>query len=175
MRFSMFHAAGKHPVLAFCNARSNVYFWDMARLTSYHEFMAAIQDPNRDKSTPVPRPPWLQPIQHRTGAATVSRLRDASDKDSMVSGTASPDPDSVAGLNGQYSAETIAGWESKYGLNEPHEIVKPHKIEKFSTTTLVGRQVAWSPEGEWCVIVGSKNVAVIFQRWAKDKVPQPAA
>jgi polycomb protein EED len=29
----------------------------------------------------------------------------------------------------------------------------------------VGRQVAWSRGGEWCVVVGSVGTMAVFERW----------
>ncbi|KAJ9131177.1 Polycomb protein esc [Pleurostoma richardsiae] len=164
MRFSMFHAYGHHPILAFCNAKSSIFFWDLNRLTAYQEFIETLTNPARDKTVPVPRPSWLQPVVHRKKVGdAVSKLKDASDRDSM---TTSPDPDIPTT---EYSAETLASWKSKYDMSDPHGFMKPHKTEQFGSATFVGRQVAWSPDGEWCVIVGSRNLAVILQRWAKDK------
>lgn len=194
MRFSMYQAAGRHPVLAFCNASSKIMFWDMARLTSYYGFITATQDPDRDKAVPLARPSWLKPIQHRNrvdaakgGGDAVSKLRDVSDKDSLASGgggggggwgqTATPDPEKAQ----EYSAETIASWETKHNMCDPHGVIKAHGEEivgrknkdergagkrKKVPLTFVGRQVAWSRGGEWCVVVGSQNLAVILQRWA---------
>lgn len=197
MRFSMYHAEGRHPVLAFCNAGSKIFFWDVERLTSYHEFVTAATDPVRDRSVPTTRPAWLMPIRHRKEKDAVSKLRGGggggggSDAESLASGhtgrggeTGTPDPEKKVGgtgasansdgttaheLSAEYSAETVATWEGRYSMEDPHEMLKPHKTEQFSSASFVGRQVAWSPEGEWCVVVGSRNLALILQRWDKDE------
>ena len=33
----------------------------------------------------------------------------------------------------------------------------------------LGRQIAWSPGGEWCVVVGSMNCVAVLQRWSVGK------
>jgi polycomb protein EED len=66
---------------------------------------------------------------------------------------------------GTYSADTVLSWESKYNIDSPHRPLKAHKVEAFGMSSFVGRQVGWSPGGEWCVVVGSSNVALILQRW----------
>lgn len=182
MRFSMFHVAGHHPMLGFCNASSRIFFWDLARLTSYHEYVSAVRDPDRDKSVPVPRPDWLKPIAHRKKAADSrpadSRSRVAreanrdkdSDRDSSLYTTGTPDPDKIELLSAEYSTDTIDDWEKKYNMDDPHNLLKPHKVEITKGFSIVGRQVAWSPEGEWCVIVGSDNRAIIMQRWAGENL-----
>ncbi|TPX06981.1 uncharacterized protein E0L32_011126 [Thyridium curvatum] len=171
MRFSMLHVPGQHPVLGFCNAQSKIFFWDMARFTTYHDFMAALQDPRRDPNTPVARPPWLKPIvpRKRGPEPSLNRRREASAQDSAVSGNVStPDPEKAEVLFHGYNRETIDDWEKKYSMDDPHALIRAHKFEVLSGFSLVGRQVAWSPEGDWCVIVGSNNRAVIMQRWARD-------
>lgn len=81
MRFRLFHHKEKHPILAFGNAHSNIYFWDLARLTTYHSFVEELEDPERDQ--PIQRPRWLIPHQPRQKNDTVSKLKDAEDKDSV--------------------------------------------------------------------------------------------
>ncbi len=79
MRFKMFHAPDKHPVLAFCNAKSRTLFWDLARLPAYSSFIQALKDPKRDKQQPLNRPSWLtarKPREPKKGDA-VTNLRHA--------------------------------------------------------------------------------------------------
>ena len=174
MRFSLFHSYGQHPVLAFCNAKSNIFFWDFARFSSYKEYTDALTDPDRDQSIPIPRPSWLAPIAHRkkSVAAANQKAPVPDEKESKRPG-AKWDADTVAALSTLYSAETIASWRSKYNMASPHDSIKPHRTEQFGNASFVGRQVTWSPEGDYCVVVGSRNLAVILQRWAKNKIQKP--
>ena len=68
----------------------------------------------------------------------------------------------------ELSNETIESWESRYSMEDPHQPLKPHRTEP-SGNTVLGRQVAWSPNGEWCVSVGSTNQVVVLQRWRQRK------
>ncbi|OAA64300.1 embryonic ectoderm development protein [Niveomyces insectorum RCEF 264] len=237
MRFGLFHVAGHHPTLAFCNAATKIYFWDFACFAAYRQFIT--------KSSPQQlqqqRPPWLRPVISRKRPASMNpppngthagarrRLRetngsgfnlrdvaaervDASDRDSSVfsstvagagGGTTTatgnagtPDPEKhdkhdkhtdspttvasagkieAASSNGNgnvsitdiYNKETLEDWKSKYDTADPHVQIKAHKTETAKGMPIVGRQVAWSPEGEWCVVVGSNSRIMILQRWAK--------
>ncbi|KAI1635428.1 WD domain-containing protein [Biscogniauxia mediterranea] len=169
LRFKLFHHKDKHPILAFGNAHSTIFFWDLARLMSYHEFINDVRDPTRDKSQPIHRPGWLAPIQHRHKGDAVNKLRDAaSDKESIVSGrTGSIDVETHVDQNADYSQETLDSWEGKYDMTRVEEPIKAHSQSNITVKDFVGRQVAWSGGGEWCVVVGSKNLAIILQRWQK--------
>jgi polycomb protein EED len=166
MRFKLHFVPGQHTILAFGNAAGKVFFWDLERITSYYDFRKATDDPTRDKTKAVQRPGWLQPIQQRQrgggGGDQVSRLKEASDRDSPAL-----DAETAGGLAGQYSKDTVTSWESKYNCENPHAPLSPHKVEVFGASTFVGRQVAWSPRGEWCIAVGSSNYALVMQRWQK--------
>lgn len=175
MRFRAYEAPGKHPVLAFCNAKSKTFFWDLARLTSYHEFMTALNNPNRRDKDHLEKPAWLNlRQQRRTNNSLPARVRDPSDGDSMVSFGAGSDPDNEPGATAGINPKSISGWDELYGISSPQDHpIRPHKtVGVTGESQFVGRQVAWSPEGEWCVVVGSQNRALIFQRWAKEKAAQ---
>lgn len=91
------------------------------------------------------------------------------DKESMVS--ASPDPESNSALPTSglgYNRETLDAWAEMYDATDPVRYIKPHRTIQIEGG-FVGRQVGWSLEGEWCVVVGNGNRAVIYQRWAREK------
>ncbi|PHH75875.1 hypothetical protein CDD83_4347 [Cordyceps sp. RAO-2017] len=44
MRFKLHHVPGQNPVLAFCNAAGNIFFWDLKRITEYCNVMAMRAD-----------------------------------------------------------------------------------------------------------------------------------
>ena len=52
MRFKLHFVPDQHPVLAFCNAGGNVFFWDFERLVAYREFMEALYDRSDLTSNP---------------------------------------------------------------------------------------------------------------------------
>jgi polycomb protein EED len=193
MRFRVFHCPGKHPILAFANAKSRTFFWDFARFAGYREFMAELKEAQQkgggkvaggsgggggENAAAVQKPSWLMvkrgkktpanavAAQAAAGGDGTSSLRSFAlgDKESMVS--ASPDPESVTGLG--YSRETLQAWAEMYDLSNPVGLIKAHRTLQVDGG-FVGRQVGWSPEGEWCVVVGNGNRALIYQRWGKEK------
>lgn len=176
MRFRMYHVPGKHAILAFANAKSRTFFWDMSRFLSYSRYMEELKEAQTNKAgTPPPqKPSWLMVRKPRENKKpdTASSLRNAgADKDSMVS--ASPDPEAVTSLG--HNQKTLSEWAELYDTANPHGLIKPHKSVAVDGA-FVGRQVGWSPEGEWCVVVGNNNRALIYQRWAKDnKLSTPGA
>lgn len=173
LRFKLFHDKDKHPVLAFGNAKATIFFWDLARLGDYHKFISEVRDPDRDKAQPVLRPGWLTSGQHRHKGDAVSKLKDAaSDRESVASGrTGSVDVETQLDANTNYPQESLENWELKYDMTRVDEPIRAHAQSGISAKDFVGRQVAWSASGEWCVVVGSKNLAGILQRWyKKDRV-----
>jgi polycomb protein EED len=185
MRFRIFNEPGKHPILAFCNIKSKIMFWDLERLAAYSRFIEHLGDLKRDKSVPLERPAWLQVRKLRKETSVkgtaVSHLRSsfhAADKESMAS--MSPDPEG-ASAGQPYSQKTLDEWASLYDITNPHGALQPHRSIHATLANeelFVGRQVAWSADGEWCVVVGNGNRIVICQRWAKDgkdKTPAPTA
>lgn len=161
MRFRMFHAPGRHPILAFANAKSKTFFWDMSRFLGHAGYMESLRDAQAARqAAPPAKPSWLVVKRAKKGDAA-SSLRGGADKDSMVS--ASPDPD--PGL--WYDSKTLAHWAELYSMSTSHVAVEPHKTVAMAVDgAFVGRQVGWSPGGEWCVVVGNANRALIYQRWA---------
>jgi len=161
MRFKLHHVPGQNPVLAFYNAAGNIFFWDLKRLTVYRDIIGTLRDARRDKSKVVQLPNWLKPVVPRQRSDAVGRFRNAgSDRDSTASGQTGH----VEGTD--FSPETLESWASRYSLEDPQEPLRAHKTES-SSANFVGRQAAWSPGGEWCVVVGSSNTTLVLQRWAK--------
>ncbi|ROW05293.1 hypothetical protein VSDG_00133 [Cytospora chrysosperma] len=167
LRFSMHHVYGQHPILCFCNAKNEIMMWDMARLTGYQDYINKIRDPDRDPDTKIKRPGWLVPVHHRAKKVETNF-------DPVYSAAVAMRPvgyhdpfDIEKYLLQEQSPETVENWQSKYDTSNPFKLIKPHRSDILGGPRFVGRQVAWSPEGEWCVIVGSQNMAVIMQRWAK--------
>lgn len=167
MRFKLHFVPGQNPVLAFCNAAGTTFFWDFKRLTVYRDWVEAMRNPKRDTKQQVPRPSWLKPVIPRNREPLV-RPRDASrakepEQNNQMEGN-SKENDEFA----EFNAQTRESWTSRYSLEDPHAPLKAHKTEA-SAANFIGRQAAWSPGGEWCVIVGSKNTALMLQRWEKSK------
>jgi polycomb protein EED len=186
MRFGLFsplYTPIQHPVLAICNSRSKIFFWDLRRLEEYHAFTDA--EKNHDTAqgqTPPKRPTWLNPGRIKK-KDQLGRLRpegspvESTTTTSSSAHTASSDTVNLS-ASGSLEAETATnrrGWDRKYFIGDPQQGLgsrreetrglEPHKTESILRYNITGRQVAWSPGGEWCVVVGSPNVIAIFQRW----------
>ena len=197
MRFKLHHVPDQNPVLAFCNAAGQIFFWDLARITAYEDFMAVWRDSATDRSL-LRLPSWLKPVIRRPRTDTTSRGRaTGSDRDSRtplhtgITGqhgsaaqtpqtpqathtpqTVRPDGGKTKEDAHEFSAETLESWASRYSTQDYREPLRAHKTES-SNVNFVGRQAAWSPGGEWCVVVGSDNTALVLQRWA-EKAPARA-
>ena len=173
MRFKMHKVPNQNHVLSFCNAGGNIFFWDMKRLEVYNEIVKDLKDPERDSSKSFRLPSWLKQVVPRAKADALGRFRNnaaASDRDSESVQSGQSDRSSREGgeVRGQLSQETLESWAGKYSLVDSATPLKAHKTES-SNKNIVGRQTAWSPGGEWCVVVGSSNSLMVLQRWAKGK------
>ncbi|KAH6681139.1 WD40-repeat-containing domain protein [Plectosphaerella plurivora] len=169
MRFRVHHAPNQNPVLAFCNAAGKIFFWDLARITGYHDYTSALLDPDPDADSEPPRPSWLVPIVHRgrgdgkPRTEPTVRERKAAEKAQLT------DSELIPALAERFSKETLQSWDGKYNPGDPHTPLHAHKTEIIGISTFVGRQAAWSPGGEWCVVVGSINIVLVLGRWSKSK------
>ncbi|PHH71095.1 hypothetical protein CDD80_5530 [Ophiocordyceps camponoti-rufipedis] len=157
MRFKLHHVPGQNPVLAFCNAAGNIFFWDFCRLPRHRVINHASRDPLKDRANQVQLPRWLKPVIPRPRGGSSGRPR--------VS-TSTTHPSSAHAEDYDTTSESLASWASKYSIEDPQEPLKPHRTES-SSTNFVGRQAGWSPSGEWCVVVGSSNITLILQRRAQ--------
>jgi polycomb protein EED len=212
MRFSLYPgSATTNPVLAFCNASSKVFFWDLARLEEYYDYITNINTSVAPDSTStavnpghtaasmqdVKRPPFLVPYKHRNrGVVTaLHRLaRETSPVDSASTDSSShknahlppnhdadPSADApprshpaagahqpvIPGLTPSDSAKSLEIWAKRYSIGDPHGDIIAHKDEVVKGFEFVGRYIAWSNGGEWCVVVGSAGMIGIFERWQK--------
>lgn len=202
MRFSMLQRKGMHPVLAFGNAGSKIMFWDMARFTAYADYIQELDKSEKEGSEEPKRPSWLEPRRQQRKKPTVgvverpvSKLRTETSSSgrelrrepttSRAASSARSTPVETApsvtssrelATREPTGPEARTGWEEKYGISDPNEPIKPHKVESFSASAVLARQVAWSMDGAWCVVAGSKNSVVILERWnphKKDTTPVP--
>ncbi|KAM0582920.1 hypothetical protein ACHAQF_004365 [Verticillium nonalfalfae] len=165
MRFKLHHMPGHHPVLAFCNANSKIFFWDLARITSYHDWTRGLIRANGDRALMPERPAWLTPIVHRARPEGKQKpeltVRERKAADAPPKGI-----ELIPGMAELYSKETLQSWDGKYNAGDPHTPLQAHRVESIGVKGFVGRYAAWSPSGEWCVVVGSINLGLILQRWA---------
>jgi polycomb protein EED len=73
----------------------------------------------------------------------------------------------IPGLSASDSAKSLEIWSKRYSIGDPHGDIVAHKDEVIRGFDFVGRYVAWSNGGEWCVVVGSAGVIGVFERWQK--------
>ncbi|KAH6717246.1 WD40-repeat-containing domain protein [Leptodontidium sp. MPI-SDFR-AT-0119] len=62
-------------------------------------------------------------------------------------------------------ARSREGWSAKYEISDPLRELEPHHTEMVKGIKFVGRQVAWSNDGMWCVVVGSGGSIGVLGRW----------
>ncbi|OBT54495.1 hypothetical protein VE04_04188 [Pseudogymnoascus sp. 24MN13] len=164
MRFGMYtpYSSLRHPVLAMCNSASKVFFWDLSRLVDYQKFITSPET--------VLKPNWLS-------LASQTKKSGKSDTHRLLSQT--PIDESVATSSvSSFSTETFAAaidieanrgaWDEKYATGNPWKSLKAHKIESIPRVTSVGRAVAWSEKGDFCVVAGSSGIISVLERWAKN-------
>ena len=199
MRFSVFEGfKNSNPVLAFCNGVSKVFFWDLARFEEYFNIIDYLPG-GKDNQKPIttsgsgpalalrlpsasnPRShPFLQPFQRRNRGGAVARVvREASPSESSSShhtgSDNAADKSSEAGKGQIDWAKSRSLWEKKYEMGDPLAELEAHQVETVKGLGFMGRQVAWSSDGQWCVVVGSAGVIGLLQRWEKEKSKQVAA
>ncbi|KAH8804733.1 WD40-repeat-containing domain protein [Xylogone sp. PMI_703] len=165
MRFGLFRGYnGSNPVLAMCNTGSKVYFWDLSRLEEYHDYLSIIH-PTKSFTVDgqeVKRPPFLVPFKHRNRKDTVTRIREETPPSEHSS--LNIDKDSSASSE---VVKSIEIWDRRYNMSEPLHSIQAHKEEVVRSLAFVGRQVAWSAGGEWCIVAGSASVVAVLQRWSR--------
>jgi polycomb protein EED len=156
------YSSPRHPVLAMCNSASKVFFWDLSRLVDYQKFITSPET--------VLKPNWLS-------LASQTKKSGKSDTHRLLSQT--PIDESVATSSvSSFSTETFAAaidieanrgaWDEKYATGNPWKSLKAHKIESIPRVTSVGRAVAWSEKGDFCVVVGSSGIISVLERWARN-------
>lgn len=140
-----------------------------------------------------PRPAFLSPFQRRARGrpagllGRVQKARSNSPTNSLAShdshssasnntpmststGNASATPvyakdhDPVTGRNKVDWDKTREIWQSKYEMRDAFRGIEAHKEEMVKGVTFTGRQVAWSSDAVWCVVVGSGGVIAVLQR-----------
>ncbi|OBT91285.1 hypothetical protein VE02_00285 [Pseudogymnoascus sp. 03VT05] len=164
MRFGLFspYSSSQHPVLAMCNSASKVHFWDFSRLIKYKKF---ITSPETE-----PKPSWLTLKSQikKSGKSEGIRLLSQTTVDESVS-SSSVYSFSTESLAAATDIEANRGvWDEKYATGNPWKSLKAHKVESIPRVTTVGRAVAWSDDGGFCVVVGSSGIISVLERWAKN-------
>ena len=213
-RFSLFPGCktgpGRHPVVAFCNTNSKVFFWDFERFENYFDTQGSlpgadgilapgagagagyrgtshspVKGEKSEKGLSIPTDntprahPFLNPFQRRNrgggnvgGAGALARLaRETSLSESTGSEHTNQDESSTTNNNAGKGkidwARSREGWKAKYELSDPMTELEPHHTEMVKGLKFTGRQIAWSNDGEWCVVVGSSGSIGVLGRWGR--------
>jgi polycomb protein EED len=163
-----------HPILAICNSVSQVFFWDFARFDEYHkyvEYSRNLSDERDGLHGQPPLPPWL--ISARKNGKKGMGLdwrRSTEPSNADSAGTSiSLHTTSTDTLLGN-TREIPEGLKRKYETGSPLGMVEAHwKETVIKSRHVVGRQVAWSACGRWCVAVAEPNVISILEKGCQGK------
>ena len=154
VRFSLFQAPLKRPVLAIGNNESKVYFWDLQTLEEWDEQTAA-SDEMRERV----RNKGGKGKGRRGGSRPGPKQREASVASSTTTGqipVASSEPMVDTAI---YSKAAL-----KYNLEDPFRKLMSHAEVTVPRVSFAARQVAWSMGGEWMVVVGDQGMVALFAK-----------
>ncbi|KAL2889249.1 WD domain-containing protein [Ceratocystis lukuohia] len=185
MRFGIFSSPEDPPhlsdaIFGFCDANSLTSFWNFRHIIQYCDYFRALQDAAAEKTacktngtkwkpeTPgyplgVKRPSWLSPIpgpntaQAKASSGLSRKKRDSQSLDGL-------NKDHVDFLEQFYSHETATQWEGMYDVSNPLRPLQPHWQCLIKGQARIGRQVAWSPSGQWCIVAMNRNTACFMER-----------
>ncbi|EON66049.1 hypothetical protein W97_05292 [Coniosporium apollinis CBS 100218] len=153
MRFGLFHAPEKHPVLVMGNERSKLFFWDLQALEEGVES----GDPTLGRGG---RGGYRGRGKGAVGSGRQGVLREESIA-SNVSGVSS----NVGSVGVSSATSTGSGGERKWNIGDPFRGIVAHKSITVGKVTFATRAIAWSGGGEWCVAVGDNGMICLFRRW----------
>jgi len=167
MRFSLcspLSAGVAHPVLAICNSRAKVFFWDLSRLDEYQTYTASINNANQNGSQQAHAPPtWLAPFRAKEKKHESLNAHQSSEVGTTRATSPSAPPPSPAMLLGSLT-EPSKSERSKYAMDDPLEVLEAHKVVTLPKLRCDGRQVAWSVCGRWCVVAATRNAIIVLRR-----------
>lgn len=175
-RFSIFPGSKTHnPILSFLNSASQIFFWDLTRFREYYDVIDKFPGASTNKSDSqtssqasefgTRKHPFLQPFQHRIhrGPGRPPLMRD-----SPAESTNGSNASEIYEPGGTGKVDWARGreqWKKKYDLCDAHTLVEPHHTVTVKDCTVLGRQMAWSRDGKWCVAVGSWGQMALLGRW----------
>ena len=153
VRFSLFNAPMKRPMLAIGNNESKIYFWDLQTLEEWDE-----QNSQSDEFRDRGRKGTVK-AKKRGGARPVPKQREASVASSTTTGQ-TPLVSSDPGLD----SAPLSRAAMKYSLEDPFRKLSSHAESTVPRVSFAARQVAWSVGGEWMVVVGDQGMVALFAR-----------
>jgi polycomb protein EED len=144
--FELHHQPDQHPILTFCNPAGNIYFWNLQRIVEYDGISTRVRKSKKRKEARY-LPRWLRPD------------------------TGNPAADREASYSYKEFAEA---WDDRYTMVDGQHALEPHATVTVPRSRsgnnklepdFFGRQISWSPNGQWCVVAGSLNRIVMLRRW----------
>lgn len=144
-----------------------------ARPTTTHTHSHRMRDASpseSDRSTPSNLAPVASAASApTTGGASINPDTNTSTTTNATTNGPSNGPSNASNAP-PYLQKSRETWGNRYGIEDMQRPLKAHREEGIRNFAFVGRRVAWSRGGEWCVVVGSLGVMAVFERWEKDKV-----
>ncbi|KAH9824479.1 polycomb protein esc-like [Teratosphaeria destructans] len=156
LRFGILHQPDMRPMLAMGDQESTVHFWDLQKI----EEGWAPGEVRLGKKPGSRRGRSKSRVRGGKGKAIAGELSSLATQDGSRE---SSHPSSV-----MTTTSLGPGDERTYEVADPFKPIKPHKSTVLNTTLVnqdfETRQIAWSPDGTWCVAVGGKGMMTIFHR-----------
>lgn len=141
MRFGLLDQLNLHPVLVFANALAEVFFWDFVRLEEGH---GGPKDQSRQRGLT------------RDGSSV------RSESVTTTSASISFESPSASGTR------SLVKDRKKYDISNPWKGIKAHQRIEIPRVHFQGRQVSWSSDGKWLLVVGDSGddgLIAVFNRW----------
>ena len=154
VRFSLFQAPFRRPILAIGNNESKIYFWDLQSLEEWDEQGGAAEEV-KDRT----HKRGGKPKRRGGGPKPLAKQREASETSSTATAqTAIGAAESAA--DGLVCSKAAL----KYNVDDPFRKLASHLESTVPRVSFAARQVAWSVGGEWMVVVGDQGMVALFAR-----------
>jgi polycomb protein EED len=165
-----------HPILGAGNTKGRMYFWDLQKL---EEAPLTCRELNTNDKTKKDGP--SASASARSGRqgnvasgkpATEHARKSVSGKSTApAAATTAPIFESLPLETARRNLKALAS-----GIGNPFKPIKAHKTHVTSKDPWTVRQVAFSPDGQWCVACGSSTddtdgMIAVFSRW-EDGIPE---
>ncbi|KAI9774607.1 MAG: hypothetical protein M1840_002856 [Geoglossum simile] len=155
MRFDLFSAPGKHPVLAMGDMYGKVSMWDLTRLVESAGIPPALLNKMAKKTNPKFKNPVVKAQQHRDGSAASSTVSSNAVNDDSQQSSTNPISTSTGKI---------------YDLSDPFARLEAHATVGLTKHNSTVRKAAWSVGGEWLVVCGEQGMLSVLRRWV-DGIP----
>ncbi|KAI9729728.1 MAG: hypothetical protein M1834_006679 [Cirrosporium novae-zelandiae] len=148
MRFSLLRQPGLHPVLAFGTDGSKILMWDLCRLIEPEDGVM----------------PWMR-SKNPQGKLAIGRETSvaSSTSGSIASGSAMGYGEESRAKKDGIVGNMITG--KKGMVTDAFSLIPAHVSIVVPNVAFMARQVGWSVDGKWMVVVGDWGMVAIFHRW----------